>query len=148
MLIHELGHVLFMSNSERLWSASVEQEYAANQFWAQVSHELGALAAREEARWLGPQHDAGALRDEIHHTSVIFRTIMVQVFSPILVHPVSPKLVHRFSPKVVQSFSPKLVQGDNSETPSSEAYFPFWNQRDWEGVCQARGRRPWTFERC
>lgn len=71
---------------------------------------------------------------------VIFRAIMVHVFSPML--------GHRFSPKVVHSFSPKLVQGDNGETPSSEAYFPFCNQQDREGVCQARGRRSWIFEKC
>ena len=79
---------------------------------------------------------------------VIFRAILVHMFSPIVGHPFSPKLVHRFSPKVVHSFSPKLVQGDNGETPSSRAYFPFWNEQDQEGVCQARGRRPWIFERC
>ena len=73
---------------------------------------------------------------------------MVHVFSPMLGHPFSPKLVHWFSPKVVHSFSPKLVQGDNGETPSSEAYFPFWNQQDREGICQARGRRLWIFEKC
>jgi hypothetical protein len=81
-------------------------------------------------------------------TSVYFRAIMVHVFSPKMDHPFSPKLVHRFSPKVVHSFSPKLVQGDNGETPSSKAYFPLWNEQDQEGICQARGRRPWIFERC
>jgi hypothetical protein len=78
---------------------------------------------------------------------VIFRAIMGHVFSPIVGHRFSPKLVHRLSPKMVHPFSPKLVQGDNGGTPSFEAYFPFWKQRDREGACQARGRRPWTFER-
>ncbi len=99
----------------------------------------------------GPLTDMASallLEPKIQDRGVIFRAIMVQVFSPKLGHPFSPKRVHQFSPKVVHSFSPKLVQGDNGETPSLEAYFPFWNQQDREGVCQARGRRPWIFERC
>jgi hypothetical protein len=78
ILIHELGHVLFMSNSGRLWSASVEQEYAANRFWAQVNSELDALSSQEEARWLGSGHDAGPLYDEIRHTSIWHRLSLPQ----------------------------------------------------------------------
>lgn len=69
MLIHELGHARFLSNAGRLWSASVEQEYAANQFWAQVSLELDSLSSMEQGRWLSPGHDPGALYDEIRQTS-------------------------------------------------------------------------------
>jgi hypothetical protein len=73
---------------------------------------------------------------------------MVHMFSPMMGHLFSPEQVHGFSPIVVHSFSPKLVQGDNGETPSLEAYSPFWNEQDREGICQATGRRPWTFEKC
>lgn len=41
---------------------------------------------------------------------------MVQVFSPMLGH----------------LFSPEVVQSDNGKAPSSQAYFPFWNQEDRE----------------
>jgi hypothetical protein len=73
MLAHELGHVLFMSNYKRLWSGSVEQEYAANRFWAQVSSELGNLSGRLEAKWLGPDHDAERLFEEIRSPSAWHR---------------------------------------------------------------------------
>ena len=87
---------------------------------------------------------------------VIFRAIMVQAFSPKVGHLFSPKLVHRFSPKVVHSFSPQpctepsrsVGQGDTGETPSSGAYFWFWKQWNQEGICQTKGRGPWTFEKC
>jgi hypothetical protein len=87
---------------------------------------------------------------------VIFRAIMVQVFSSKVGQPFSPKLVHRFSPKVVHASWPKpcteprrgVVQGDTGETPSIGAYFWFWKQWNQEGICQAKGRKPWTFERC
>jgi hypothetical protein len=73
MLIHELGHTLFMSTTGRFWSASIEQEHAADRFWAQVSRELGALSRREHVRWLGPEHDADALYDEIRQASTWHR---------------------------------------------------------------------------
>jgi len=73
MLIHELGHVSFMSNYKRLWSGSVEQEYWANRFWAQVSSELGTLPARLEAKWLGPDHDFDAVVEEIRSPSAWHR---------------------------------------------------------------------------
>jgi hypothetical protein len=73
-------------------------------------------------------------------TLVIFWAIMVDEYSPVLGHPRAPKLVH--------SFSPRLIQGDNGETPSSGPYGPFWNEQCREGIRQARGRRPRTFERC
>jgi hypothetical protein len=78
MLIHELGHAHFMSRTGRLWSASVEQEYAANRFWAQVGSELDALSSREEAKWLGPGHDAGELYDEIRQASSWHRLSLPQ----------------------------------------------------------------------
>ena len=76
MLIHELGHVSFASNHKRLWSGSVEQEYSANRFWAQVSSELGALPARLEAKWLGPDQDLGALAAEIRRPSLWHRVAL------------------------------------------------------------------------
>ena len=76
MLIHELGHIYFMSKYERLWSASVEQEYWANRFWAQVSSELGALPAWLEVKWLGPDHDFDALVEEIRRPSAWHRVAL------------------------------------------------------------------------
>ncbi len=73
MLIHELGHVSFASNHQRLWSGSVEQEVAANRLWAQVSNELGQLPARLEDKWLGADHDDGALAEEIRRPSAWHR---------------------------------------------------------------------------
>jgi hypothetical protein len=70
MLVHELGHVMFASKHRRLWSGSVEQECAANRFWARVCHELGILPASSRAKWLEPEVDSGALSDEIRqHTT-------------------------------------------------------------------------------
>lgn len=76
MLSHELGHVLFASKHKRLWSGSVEQEYAANCFWAQVGSELGALPAQLEAKWLGPDRNVGALFEEIRKPSAWHRVAL------------------------------------------------------------------------
>ena len=124
-----------------------------------VFHGIMAQTDLPKIRFHDLRHTAASLmlaRGVHPKIVVIFRAIMVHVFSPKLghafspklVHRFSPKVVHRFSPKVVHSFSPKVVQGDNGETSSSKAYFPFWDEQDREGVCQARGRRPWIFERC
>lgn len=73
MLIHELGHVSFASEYERLWSGSVEQEVAANRLWAQVSSELGKLPTRLEDKWLGPDYDLDTLAEEIRRPSAWHR---------------------------------------------------------------------------
>jgi hypothetical protein len=73
MLIHEVGHASFIAESGRIWSGSVEQEYAANRFWAQVSRELDALSGGEQIKWFGQGHDRSALYDEIRHTSTWHR---------------------------------------------------------------------------
>jgi hypothetical protein len=71
---------------------------------------------------------------------VIFRTILVQVFSP--------KMGQWFSAIGGQSFSAKLGQGGGGEAPSQQAYLLFSRQRGQEAVCLERGRRPWISERC
>lgn len=76
MLIHELGHVVFASKHKRLWSGSVEQEYSASRFWAQVSSELGVLSANLESKWLGPDHDLDALVSEIRRPSTWHRVAL------------------------------------------------------------------------
>jgi hypothetical protein len=73
MLIHELGHVLFISDHTHLWSGSVEQEYQASRFWAQVSRELNRLPDRLEEKWLGPEPDISSLYDEIRRPSLWHR---------------------------------------------------------------------------
>jgi hypothetical protein len=65
-------------------------------------------------------------------TTVIFRTIMGQVFSPKLGH----------------AFSPKLGHGDAGGTPLSRAYFRFSEPREQEETCPERGKGPWRSERC
>jgi hypothetical protein len=79
---------------------------------------------------------------------VIFRAILVQVFSPKLVQAFSPKLVHLFSAIVVHSFSAKLGHDGGGGTPSSWAYFWLSEPREQEEICPERGKRPWRFERC
>jgi hypothetical protein len=76
MLIHELGHVLFASEHRRLWSGSVEQEYSASRFWAQISRELGILSASSESKWLGWDHDLEALSEEIRRPSIWHRVAL------------------------------------------------------------------------
>lgn len=73
MLIHEVGHASFIAESGRIWSGSVEQEYLANRFWAQVSRELEALSGEEQLKWFGQEHNRSALYDEIRHTSTWHR---------------------------------------------------------------------------
>lgn len=69
MLIHEVGHTAFSLPKRAPWAASVQQEYEANRFWAQVSRELGALPRHRENVWFGAEHDVGLLYDEIRHAS-------------------------------------------------------------------------------
>jgi hypothetical protein len=76
MLIHELGHISFMSNYKRMWSGSVEQECAATRFWAQVSSELGRLPAQLEAKWLGQDHNLDLLAEEIRRPSFWHRVAL------------------------------------------------------------------------
>lgn len=73
MLIHEVGHASFIADSGRIWSGSVEQEYIANRFWAQVSRELDTLSGGEQIKWFGQEHDRSALYDEIRRTSTWHR---------------------------------------------------------------------------
>jgi hypothetical protein len=73
MLIHEVGHASFIAESGRIWSGSVEQEYAANRFCARVSRELDALTGGEQIKWFGQEHDRSTLYDEIRHTSTWHR---------------------------------------------------------------------------
>jgi len=78
---------------------------------------------------------------------VIFRAIMGHVLSPKVGQGFSPKVGHLFSPKGGHSLSPKLGHDGAGEIPRHRAYFPLSNQREWEGTCLERGKKPWTFER-
>ena len=78
---------------------------------------------------------------------VIFRAIMGHVLSPKVGQGFSPKVGHLFSPKGGHSLSPKLGHDGAGEIPRHRAYFPLSNQREWEGTCLERGKKPWIFEK-
>ena len=76
MLIHEVGHTAFALPKRAPWAASLQQEYEANRFWAQVSRELNALPGHVEDIWFGVEHDAQAMYDEIRGTSTWHRVAL------------------------------------------------------------------------
>jgi hypothetical protein len=73
MLIHEVGHTAFSSLHGKPWAASIEQEYEASRFWAQVNRELDALPEHLAGKWFGPEHDISAAYEEIRNSSLWHR---------------------------------------------------------------------------
>ena len=95
-----------------------------------------ALASEVRARTAGMLHTVPIIDC---HPGVIFRAILVHMFSPIVGQACSPIVGH--------PCSPKLGHEDASEIPPLQAYFQLSDRREMEEACLERGKTPWTFER-
>jgi hypothetical protein len=73
MLIHELGHVTYASKHGRLLSGSIEQEYEASRFGAEVSRELGGLSEAMGEEWFDGNHDVSRVYRRIQQISLWHR---------------------------------------------------------------------------